>query len=154
MTPVNQHGSSPKGGTPQRNGFRQRLNQSNKNKRNSSGTRTPRRSTRYEGAEPSLGNHVYALGYTQHEAFNRTTKEIGEHVGRTYKNGGDMKRTIDAMEKVNIRQPEDLPSNPPPTATQKRIWEKEVDEFTKRREILNRNLENFYSLLWGSANPP
>ena len=30
---------------------------------------------------------------------------------------------------------------------------KEVDEFTKRREILNRNLENFYSLLWGQCEP-
>ena len=57
------------------------------------------------------------------------------------------------MKKVTIKEPEDLPADPPPTATQKRIWEKEVDEFTKRREVLNRNLEIFYSLLWDQCEP-
>ena len=149
MTSEHQQGSPSKGGISIRNGSRHRLNQSNKNRRFNNGTRNPRRFTRYEGAELALEKHVYTLGYTKYEAFNRTTKEIAEHVGCTYKDGGDVQRTIDAMKKVTIKEPEDFPTNPPPTATQKRIWEKEVDEFTKRREVLNRNLENFYSLLWG-----
>ena len=101
-------------------GSKQGYNQKPFNRFNSR-TRNIKRPTNFEGSEPKLGSHTYTLGYTQHEAFNRTTKEISDFVGRTYRNGGDMKRTIDAMTKINIPPPADLPENPEPTATEKRI---------------------------------
>ena len=75
-------------------------------------TRNQRKPTNFEGSESKLDSHTYTLGYTQHEEFNRTTKKIADYVGRTYRNGGDIKRTIDAMEKINIPLPADLPEDP------------------------------------------
>ena len=37
------------------------------------------------------------------------------------------------------------------TDTEKRIWEKEVDEYMKRRSVLNLNIRTLYSLVWGQC---
>ena len=93
------------------------------------------------------------------------------------KTGGDVKRSIDKLTIIDTPAPVELPvatlavpATPtdystipptpgtpgseeilPPTPTQKRIWEREVDEYMKRKGILDRNLENLYPLLWGQC---
>jgi hypothetical protein len=47
----------------------------------------------------------------------------------------------------------DMPSDPPATAsrTVTRIWEKEVDEYVKRKTCLQENLKTLYSLVLGQC---
>ena len=127
---------------------------------------------KFRGTEEALRGHTYTLAPNRTEVWTRTTREIADYVGRTYKNGGDVKRSIDKLKQVEIPPPRDLPvatpavlatptdfsTTPPtpatpaieevlaPTPTEKRIWEREVDEFMKRRTVLARNLENLYPL--------
>jgi hypothetical protein len=49
-----------------------------------------------------------------------------------------------------IPEPTDLAGNA--TTTQKRIWDKRVDEYVKRDIKLNENLEDkFYTLMYGQC---
>ena len=45
------------------------------------------------------------------------------------------------------------PNDPPQGATkmQEQIWEKEVDEFVKRKGYFEENLKTLYSLVWGQC---
>jgi hypothetical protein len=43
---------------------------------------------------------------------------------------------------------------PPPkssTKTETRIWEKEVDEYVRKKTYLNKYLKTLYSLVWGQC---
>ena len=109
-----------------------------------------------------------------------TTEALSNHVGRTFKNGGDAKRSVDRLRMVTIPQPLDLPQATPeipatpgdpdavppvpetplilavpgPTPIEERIWVKEIDEYMKRKTVLERNLENLFSLVWGQCESP
>ena len=119
---------------------------------------------------------MYSLAPNRTEIYQKTTHKIVDCVGRTYKHGGRrVKRSIDKLKIINILKPvklpvatpavaptptaySDIPLTPgtigseeilPPTLTEKRIWEREVDEYMKRKQIFDRNLENLYPFLWG-----
>ena len=107
-----------------------------------------RRKQRFLGPESEIEEHTYTLGNNQRERFVATTKAISNHVGRTYKNGGDVKRSIDQLRGTIIPPPadlleaiEELPADPGglsrrttytttplipatqgPSKTQERIW--------------------------------
>ena len=130
---------------------------------------------KFRGTEEALRGYTYTLAPNHTEVWTRTTREIADYVDRTYKNGGDVKRSIDKLKQVDIPPSRDLPvatpavlaaptdfsTTPPtpatpavkeipaPTPTGKRIWEREVDEYMKRSSVLARNLENLYPLVWG-----
>ena len=52
------------------------------------------RTPKFEGSEANLKGMVYTLGFAQGEMFTKTTRDISLYVGKTYKNGGDIKRTM------------------------------------------------------------
>ena len=134
---------------------------------------------RFQGAEPELKGFVYNLGYAQADTYVQTTKAIALYVGKTYNNGGDVKRTIDQLKMINLPVPAELPvaapavpeviadptavppiigtpaipAVPAPTPTEVRIWQREVDNYVKRQGTLERNLENLYSLIWLQCEP-
>ena len=54
-----------------------------------------RRKPRFLGFESGIEEHTYIIGNNQSERFILTTKAISNHVRRTYKNGGDVKRSVD-----------------------------------------------------------
>ena len=109
---------------------------------------------RHPGAEEALVSHTYGLGPNQSETYARTTKAIANFVGKSYKNGGDVKRSMDQLRAITILPPDDLreasppipetqedlttdppthyspavPAVPPPSQTELRIWQKEIDE--------------------------
>ena len=56
---------------------------------------------------------------------------------------------VDNLEMVSITTPKDPPKHS--TRTDKRIWEKEVDEFVKRSTYLKENIKTLYSLVWGQC---
>ena len=127
--------------------------------------------SKFNGTEEALRGHTYTLAPNRTEVWTRTTREIADYVGRTYKNGGDVKTSIDKLKQVEIPPPRDLPvatpavlatptdftTTPPtpatpaideilaPTPTEKRIWEREVDEFMKMKISIQesaKKLEN------------
>ena len=58
-----------------------------------------KRNSRFLGLEDGLESHTYTLGYQQTENFMNTTKAVSNHVVKTYKNKGDVKRSIDQLDK-------------------------------------------------------
>ena len=56
---------------------------------------------------------------------------------------------VENLEMVSITTPKDPPKHS--TRTDKRIWEKEVDEFVKRSTYLKENIKTLYSLVWGQC---
>ena len=83
------------------------------------------------------------------DQFARTTKEIAEYVGRTYKYSGNMRLTVEGLERVQFTEPSDPPAAA--TWTQERIWEKEVDKFVKQRGYFDENIKTLYSVVWGQC---
>ena len=71
--------------------------------------------------------------------FVKTTKEVAEYVGRTYKYGGDIRLAVEDLKLPIINEPSDPPAGA--TRTQERIWEKQVDEYVKRSTHLNENIK-------------
>ena len=48
--------------------------------------------TKFEGKCDELKGHIYDCSHAkQADQFTKTTKEISEYVGRTYKHGGDIR---------------------------------------------------------------
>jgi len=83
-------------------------NFSNKNKNNnmkkknfkkkSTGYSNSSTSNKFKGREEALKGHIYdCSNIKQADVFIKTTKEIAEYVGRTYKYGGDIKLTLENL---------------------------------------------------------
>jgi hypothetical protein len=85
----------------------------------------------------------------QADIFTKTTKEIAEYVGRMYRYGSDVRLAIENLESPTLT----LPTDPPDSATKTEtiIWEKEVDEYVKKKKYLYENLKTLYSLVWGQC---
>ena len=84
----------------------------------------PRWKVKFTGKCDELKGHIYdsSDARTAADMFTKTTREIGEYVGRTYRQSGDV---VSAMENLAIP----IISEPPDpaigaTRTQQRIWEK------------------------------
>jgi hypothetical protein len=91
------------------------------------------RQPKFEGRCDDLKGHIYdCRGGSQADQYAKTTKEIGNYVGWTYKHGADVKT---AIEQIDSRLPTIVqPADPLATATpsQIRIWEKQLDNYVKR----------------------
>lgn len=108
------------------------------------------RPAKFEGKCDDLKGYIYdCADAKQADAYTKTTKEIAEYVGRTYKYGSDARRSIEKLTTVTIERPADPPDNA--GRTDIRIWEKEVDEFVRRKSNLFENLKTIYSLVWGQC---
>ncbi len=71
-----------------------------------SGTSKSRAPVTFSGGITELKNHFYdCSSYDQTDRFVRTTKAVWEHVGRTYKYGGDIRATIEFGSKYRIPKP-------------------------------------------------
>jgi hypothetical protein len=81
--------------------------------------------------------------------YTKTTKEIGEYVGRTYRYGSDVQRAVQKLTMPNMP----VPADPADGANKSvfRMWEKKIDEFVKRELSLEENLRTLYTLIWGQC---
>jgi hypothetical protein len=66
--------------------------------------------------------------------YAKTTKEIGEYVGRACKYGADIRQAIETLAVPTFTKPTDPPTEA--TRSQIRIWEKRIDEFVKKETHL------------------
>jgi hypothetical protein len=116
----------------------------------SKSTTVPRQ-PKFEGKSDDLKGHIYDCSDSrQADQFAKTTKEIAEYVGRTYKYGGDARLAIENLEVPEIPEP----SEPPPgsSRTRERIWEKQIDEWVRRDAYMLENIKTIYSLVWGQCS--
>ena len=80
------------------------------------------RAPKFEGKCPDLKGHIYdASDARQSDQFIKTTREIGEFVGRTYKYGGDIRLAVEKLSIPFIIPPADHSEDA--TKTEIRIWE-------------------------------
>ena len=56
------------------------------------------------GNEETLLSNIFTLAPTLTEVLTRISK-IADHVGKTFRNGSDVKRSTDALKKVTIPPP-------------------------------------------------
>ena len=105
---------------------------------------------KFEGRVADLNGHIYdCSNYQQADTYRRTTKEIAEYVGQTYKFESDIWLAIEGLSQPTWTEPADPLEGA--TRTQVRIWEKEVNEFVKRKNYFNENAKTAYSLVWGQC---
>jgi len=98
-----------------------------------------------------LKGHIYdASDARQSDQFIKTTREISEHVGRTYKYGGDICLAVQNLSLPTIAQPEDPPEDAGHTTIW--IWETSVDENVKHLTGLEENVKSLFSLVWGQCS--
>ena len=111
---------------------------------------TPR-TPKFEGKCDALKGHIYdSSDARQSDQYMKTTKEIAEYVGRTFKYGGDARTAVETLETPTVT----LPPDPAPEATrgEVRLWEKAIDEQAKRTTYLTENMKTLYSLVWGQCS--
>ena len=80
---------------------------------------------KFEGKCDNIKGHIYdCTDSRQSDMFVKTTREVGEFVGRTYKYGGDMRLTVENLERIDFAQPTDPPNNQrgPRNGFGKRRW--------------------------------
>ena len=137
----------PKGYTRSRS-FRRDSETPRDRRQRRGGGKKPRRPTfhqRFTGATYNLKGNIFDISHNQTETYNATIKAIAEHVWITYKNGADVRSSIEQLEALDIRM-SDEPANATPFQT--RVWTKEIDNAVRRIDILSQNLKALYSLVW------
>lgn len=105
---------------------------------------------KFEGREEKLSGYIYDLSSKQADLYTKTTKEIAEFIGRTYKYGDDTKRAVLTLTAITFTEP----VYPGDTATRPRtkIWEKEIDEHVKQISHYKQNMKAAYNLIWGQCS--
>jgi hypothetical protein len=83
------------------------------------------------------------------------------YVESNYKYGNDTKWAIKSLTKTTLKLP--APPSVGADASERRVWEKEIDSFMREREqkeidsfvrkkgLLQENLNTIYSLMWGQC---
>ena len=104
----------------------------------------------FEGREEKLTVHIYNLSSKQADQYIKTTKEIAEYIGRTYKYGDDTKRAVLTLTALTFNEP----TYPGDSATKPllKIWEKEIDEHMKIKNNYAQNMKSAYNLIWGQCS--
>jgi Reverse transcriptase (RNA-dependent DNA polymerase)/Zinc knuckle len=109
------------------------------------------RPTKFEGRCDDLKTHVYDFGeHRSADLFIVTTKEIANHVGRTYKCGGDLAEAIINLETPTKTEPTD-PVNPDNKVEMKK-WEREYDEYRKWNVTMTESIKTLFNLVWGQCS--
>lgn len=108
------------------------------------------RPPKFEGRCNDLKGFTFdCRGSNQADQFAKTKLEIINYVGINFKNGADTQQAIESGSVPNILIPSDPASGA--TLTEKRIWEKQVDQYVKRMDQLGTNITALYSLVWGQC---
>jgi pyridoxal/pyridoxine/pyridoxamine kinase len=79
---------------------------------------------KFEGRGDEFTGHIYDYANSRQAAdqFTKTTREICDYVGWTYKYRADAKTAVETLTHPAFTKPTDLPVNA--SQTQVRIWEK------------------------------
>jgi hypothetical protein len=106
---------------------------------------------KFEGRCDDLkGFTFYCTDSRQTAGYNTSIKELAEYVGRTYTYGGDIRWTVENEKMFPFPCPKDVAADA--GATDKRIWERRVDEYVKCENKLAANCETVFSLILGQCS--
>ena len=132
-------------------GQRQQCNRQGGRRNQQNREQQPTRAPKFEGRCDELSGHIYEYASTRQavDMYTKTTREICEYVGRTYKYGADTKMALETLAVPTFPHPNDPPENA--SRTEVRMWEKAVDEAFKRKNLLAQNLQTAYSLIYGQC---
>ena len=109
------------------------------------------RQTRFEGRCEALQGHVYeCTNFKQSDQFAKTTKEIADYVGKTYKYGGTMRNAVLSLAHPTVEEP--MEPKDESSRLQMRKWEKEVDEYVKKSYWIKEHVQSLFSLVWGQCS--
>jgi Zinc knuckle len=109
------------------------------------------RAPKFEGKCPELKGHIYdATDARQSDQFIKTTREISEYVGRTYKYGGDIRLAVENLTVPIVTRPADYEDGA--TRTDIRIWEKQVDQYVHHVAGIEAHVKTLFSLVWGQCS--
>ena len=129
---------------------------------------TQKNKSMFSGGCDALNGHYFdCSSYSQADRFVNTLKEIIEHVGRTYKYGGDIRATIDNLELFKVPAPLDPADNYQDVLTssgrvsksardqvsfiENETFRQEIQAYVKRKGILQSNVQQSYSLVLGQC---
>jgi hypothetical protein len=106
---------------------------------------------KFEGRCSDMKGNVYDCNDAkQTDQYSKTTKELADYVGRTYKYGGDMRQAILSLTVPVIQEPQEPDDEE--NRLQMRLWEKQVDEYVKKSTWLAEHIKSLYSLVWGQCS--
>ena len=127
----------------------------NHNRRPAAKSNTP--SNKFKGNCNELQGSVFDCSdYKQADNFVTTLKRISEHIGATYKHGGDIRSSILNESRVVLA----IPTRPrivdendpiPEERVLLMIFKGEIDAYIKRKGILEDNIQKAYSLVLGQC---
>ena len=81
------------------------------------------RAPKFEGKCADLKGHINDCSdVRQSDQYTKTTKEIAEYVGTTYRYGGDTRLAVETLQMPALAEPTDPSDGATKTAT--KIWEK------------------------------
>jgi hypothetical protein len=104
----------------------------------------------FQGGCDELVGHVFdcAVG-KQADRYTVTMKEIVEYIGINFTYGSDIRWRLEHEEELMVPKPISLDTNA--DAIDKRIWEKEIDEYIKRKAKHGYNYCKLFSLILGQC---
>jgi hypothetical protein len=107
-------------------------------------TKKGNQETKFDGRCDDIEGFVFECADgKQADRYNTTIREITAYAGRTYDYGGDTRWSIKNEKKYVPIKPANVETTT--TATDKRIWEKEIDEYVRRKAKLTVNCEKLYN---------
>jgi hypothetical protein len=114
------------------------------------GTKPTIKQPKFEGRCAELKGHIYDCSDArQSDIFMKTMKEIAEYVGRTFKKGSDTRLAVENLTMPTLTLP--VAPADEKDRTLNKVWDKEIDEYVKRKTQLADNMQTVYSLVWGQC---
>jgi hypothetical protein len=83
------------------------------------------------------------------DLFAKSTKEIAEHVGRTFRHGTDIQRALQELSIPTIKKPSD--PTEAASKTDMAIWSSEISTYVKRKAAMEEGLEKVFPLILGQC---
>ena len=106
---------------------------------------------RFEGRCEELKGYIYdCTGTQQADMFVKTSQQIAEYAGKTFKDyPGDMLTVVKKLTKPVLM----LPADPPATASEseRELWKIEINAYHKRQVALAENIRRLFSLIIGQC---
>ena len=108
------------------------------------------RQVKFEGDHLDLKGYIFDCHRTQAaKNYNKIIKQITTYVGREYKHGSNIKHVVELRQLPTTDTPANLNTNA--TEVKHEIWCKQIEGYVKRTAILDENIQNRYSLVWGQC---
>ena len=96
--------------------------------------------------------NVYHGETTAPTQYTDTMEELGKYVPHTYKNGEDIQDLVRNLKETIVVRPAKAEKNDK-DPTNKRICEKQLEEYVKGLNLYDSNKKSIYSVIWNQYSP-